>query len=316
MGAVELRPLGVGELLDVAIRLALRNAGTLLRAVVVVVLPLQVISAIVYVSGQDDSIRNANGQFAFDRNDAWTLAVSLAVVFLISAVTPLLASGVCLKAVGDAYLGGTADWRSSLRFTLGRFHSILWIGFLAGVGGVLGAIACILPGIWLWISWAVAVPVLLIEGSRGRKALGRSFRLVKGRWWGCFGALLLAYLLVGLVSAGINAVLAAISLSGSGHGEVIEFALRTVSGSVSSMITTPFTAALTVVLYIDLRVRKEGFDVQLLAAQIGLEPGAVARLPDPPSETQGGPTGPPPPASGDAPPFWPPPPGWRPREAE
>ena len=288
MGAVELRPLGVGELLDVAIRLALRNAGTLIRAVIVVVLPLQIISAIVTVSGQGHSLRDENGSLTFSGSDAWTIGVTLAIVVVIGVVTPLFASGVCLKAVGDSYLGGTPDWRSSLRFVLGRFHSILWIAFLVGFGGLLGAILCFLPGIWLWVSWAVAVPVLLIEGTRGRKALGRSFRLVKGRWWGCFGALVLAYLLVGVVNAGVTALLSAVSLSGPGHSTVVELVLDTVSGCLSSLITTPFTAALTVVLYIDLRVRKEGFDVQLLAAQIGLEAGAVARLPDPPAETPGG----------------------------
>ena len=122
-----------------------------------------------------------------------------------------------------------------------------------------------------------------MEGTRGRKALGRSFGLVKGRWWPTFGALVLAFILVGIVSAGLTQLLAAFSLGSTGHGSIVDFTLRVVTETVSSLITTPFTAALTVVLYIDLRVRKEGFDVQLLAAQIGLEPGsgrAGARSPE------------------------------------
>jgi hypothetical protein len=320
VAAVELRPLGIGELLDVAIRLTLKNAGTLLRAVIVVVLPLQVISAIVYVSGSDDQLRNENGKVTLGSGtSAGTFAATFAIVLLISWLTPLIASGVCFKAVGDAYLGGKPNWRESLRFTLGRLHSIAWISILVALGAFAGAILCVLPGVWLFISWAVALPVLMTENARGTKAMGRSFRLVKGRWWATFGALVLAYILSAVVGGGVAALLSAASLSGSGHSTLVDIVLRVVSGSISSLITVPFAAALTVVIYLDLRVRKEGFDVQLLAAQIGLEPGAVPVVPAPPS----GPLGPggesraPVFAPGaEQPPFWPPPPGWRPRDPE
>jgi hypothetical protein len=315
MESVELRPLGIGELLDVAIRVTLRHAGTLVRAVLVVVLPLQIISSIAYVSGGVDQVDSSSGQWTLRGDvDPWAFGVSLGVVGIIAAITPLLASGVCFKAVTDAYLGGTSDWRSSLRYTLPRLHSILWITILAGLGVLVGLCLCLLPGIWLGASWAIAVPVLLTEGARGSKALGRSFQLVKGRWWGTFGALAIAFILVGVISAAITALLSAVSLDPTGHSALVDFVLRVVSGTLSSLISTPFTAALTVALYIDLRVRKEGFDVQLLAEQIGLDPGESFQVPEPPRLT-GAPDRPPP-SSDDQPPFWPPPPGWRPRDQE
>jgi hypothetical protein len=323
MAAVELRPLGIGELLDVAIRLTVRNAGTLLRAVVVVVLPLQVISAIVYVSGSDDQFRNVNGKVTLGSGtSAGTFAATFAIVLLISWLTPLIASGVCFKAVGDAYLGGSPSWRESLRFTLGRVHSIAWISILVALGSFAGAILCLLPGIWLFISWAIALPVLMTENARGTKALRRSFGLIKGRWWATFGALVLAYILSAVVGGGISALLSAASLSGSGHSTLVDIVLRIVSGSISDFLTVPFVAALTVVLYLDLRVRKEGFDVQMLAAQIGLAPGEVPVVPVPPTGPLGTPGQPlwgPRSAQGAGsaqPPFWPPPPGWRPPEPE
>jgi hypothetical protein len=72
------------------------------------------------------------------------------------------------------------------------------------------------------------------------------------------------------------------------------------------MLTTPAAAAFATVLYIDLRVRKEGFDLFLLAQRLGVErePGVAPEAPDflpaPPAWT------------GDQPPFWPPPQGWTP----
>jgi hypothetical protein len=311
MAAVELRPLGIGELLDVAIRMSIRNAGTLLRAVVVIVLPLQVVSAIVFVSGDDSQIGHVG-----DHGDRGTLVATYIVVLLIGWLTPLVASGVCFKAVGDAYLGGTADWRSSLRFTLGRLPAIAWVSVLIAIGSFGGAILCIVPGVWLFISWAVALPVLLTENVGGGKALSRSFQLVKGRWWATFGALVLAYILSAVVGGGISALLSAASLSGSGHSTAVDIALRIVSGTISQLITVPFVAALTVILYLDLRVRKEGFDVQLLAAQIGLAPGEAPLVPAPPTTPPGFVRAPGWNPDGEQPPFWPPPPGWRPRDPE
>ena len=67
-------------------------------------------------------------------------------------------------------------------------------------------------------------------------------------------------------------------------------------------------AAVITVLYVDLRVRKEGFDLQLLAERVGL-----AARPAGAPLVRPAPAAPPAPAETDEqPPYWPPPPGWRP----
>ena len=92
--------------------------------------------------------------------------------------------------------------------------------------------------------------------------------------------------------------------------------IRVVAGTASSAVTTPFIAGVITVLYFDLRVRKEGFDLELLAREVGVDPDDLDRstvplIPPPP------PT--PPPFTdrpGSQPPFWPPPPGWKPEPDE
>ena len=76
-----------------------------------------------------------------------------------------------------------------------------------------------------------------------------------------------------------------------------------------SLKATPLSAAVLTVLYFDLRVRKEGFDLELLARRLGVEPGTAAAGADFIPQIV-----PPPVPSDDQPPFWPPPPGWRPRD--
>src|SRR5919206_70131 len=94
--------------------------------------------------------------------------------------------------------------RGALRFAFARLHSILWITFLGGIATVVGLVFCIVPGVYIWIAFAVAVPVLLTEGVKGTRALGRSRTLVSGRWWGTFGVVLLGTILAGVVAAAIG----------------------------------------------------------------------------------------------------------------
>jgi len=299
--APELRPLSIGEILDVAIKIYLRNAWTLFRVVLVVVAPVQIVSALIEASAASsgDTTRVSSHDIALG-------VTAIVAVAILGIVANTVATGASFKAVADAYLGEQPTWRSSLRFAFARIHSILWITFLGGILTVIGFVFCIIPGIYFWIAFAVAVPVLLTEGVKGSKALGRSRRLVKDRWWGTFGVVLLGTILAGIVSAAIGG-LARLAGGSADASSVAGFLVNTVSGTLGSMISTPFTAAFVTVLYFDLRVRKEAFDLQLLAERIGLTaPPEGGYRPAPGAAPAPRPTG------GAAPPYWPPPPGWRP----
>jgi hypothetical protein len=303
--APELRPLSIGEILDVAIKIYLRNAWTLFRVVLVVVAPVEIVSALIQAS----AATNDGDTTTLSSHDLALYLSALGAATILGLLANTVATGASFKAVADAYLGEQPTWRSSLRFAFARLHSILWITLLGGIATVVGFVFCIIPGIYLWIAFAVAVPVLLTEGVKGTSALGRSRALVSGRWWGTFGVVLLGTILAGVVSGAIGA-LAGFAGGTSDAGSVAGFLVNSVSGTLGSMISTPFAAAFVSVLYFDLRVRKEAFDLQLLAERIGLTaPPEGGYRPAP------GPAPAPRPTGGAAPPYWPPPPGWTPPES-
>ena len=307
----DLRPLGIGEILDVAIKIYWRNALTFFAAVLVVVLPVQVLIALVQASATP-SFRESGFRSDTSGQSVGLTVTATLLVAILGFVAGTLATGACYKGVADAYLSERANWKSSLRFAARRLHSIVWVTILGAILAALGLIACIVPGVYLYVSWIVAVPVLLTEGLKGRKALGRSRQLVAGRWWPTFGIVVLGAVLTGIVNSGIGAALGAASF-GAGTDTPAGVLLAIASGTVGSTLTTPFTAAYISVLYFDLRVRKEGFDLQLLAERVG-----IARPPE--GETRPAPApaflpqAPPPPLAGKQPPFWPPPPGWKPTD--
>jgi hypothetical protein len=306
-----LRPLSLGEILDVSIKIFIAHWRTLLKAVLVVVVPVQVIGTIINADYTIDSPDlggpSATPEESLDELNQYLGGLAIATFLQVCAV--LLATAACFRAIAQAYLGEETDWRSSLRFALRLTPSLLLITLLYVFGVVLGTLLFIAPGVWLYTAWAFAMPALLVEGKRGRKALGRSFTLVKGRWWRTFGIILVGFILAGIVSTVVQGAFLLGTVVAS-DSDVLVLVFSALAGIVGLAISTPFQAALLTVVYFDLRVRKEGFDLELLAQGIG---GTV-----PPSAAEAAAAAPAPllppaqPADRSGAPFWPPPPGWRP----
>jgi hypothetical protein len=306
--APNLRPLRIGEILDMTIKLYLRNAKTLLLLVMIVAAPLHVLGTVITLSTAPDDATVTFGDIGSTTATThhtpsasfWT--GQFIVIVLTFAVT-IVATAVSFKAVSDAYLGQRPRVGPSLRFVGRQVPSVLWVTLLYWLGIAAGFVCLVVPGIWLSIAWSVAVPALLFEGCKGHKALGRSFALVKDRWWPTCAAIVLGYLLASVVG-GILQGLIVVPVFGSSAGDSTAIVANGIATTVSAIIVTPFQAALAAVIYYDLRVRKEGFDLQVLAERLGLPMPEVAAASDRHGTA--------PAEGGSKPPFWPPPPGWSP----
>jgi hypothetical protein len=341
--APQLRPLGIGEILDVGIKIYSRNWSTLFRIVLFVVLPAQILVNILEVSALPSDLTTGGSPFqptatpqpVITHHDLVTALVGFSAALLINFIAGRFAQAGCFRAVADAYLGEEVSWRSSLRFALRRLPAVVALSILSGIFVGLATILFVIPGIYLYVAFSVAVPVLLVEGAGPVRALGRSRELVRGRWWGTLGVAVVGYLLVSIVSLALTGLVVGVAFANPARNTVTGFVLNTLAATVGSVIATPAAAAFVTVLYIDLRVRKEGFDLLLLARRLGVErpPGQElpAFLPEPPQTGSRPPFWPPPPGwepgseplapiepaaapTSDEPPFWPPPPGWTPGE--
>jgi hypothetical protein len=302
----QLRPLGIGEMLDAAIKIFTRHWRPLVLSVIGLVLPVQILGVLVTASIAPESLDITTTETGVSRDEETEFFVSQFAVGLLSFLSVLLATATCFKAVADAYLGVEPDWRRSLKFAARRLPALVGLAIVGFLAVTLATVLLILPGIWLFVRYAVAVPALLLERIGPVAALGRSFRLVKGRWWATFGALLVGYMLASIVGAIVQSVLVLVpSLLADGNTVALAFG-SAVGGTVGAVITTPYSAAVVALLYFDLRVRKEGLDLQLLAEGAGVRRDPDAPLPAPlhadaytPEERAQAP-------------YWPPPPGWRP----
>jgi hypothetical protein len=224
---------------------------------------------------------------------------------ILAGLAFLVAFTACFKAVADAWLGAPPEVGRSLRFGGRRLGAVLAAWIVWTLGLMLAFVALVVPFAYFSVAWCLTLPALLFEGVGPLKAMGRSRSLVKGRWWPTLGLLLVGYLLVSIIGAIIQGIL--IGIAGASSSSVVPAAIATVIGStVSNAITTPYLAAVLTILYFDMRVRREGFDLQLIAEDLGRPHDPDAPLPAPligedltPEQKA-------------AAPYWPPPPGWTP----
>ncbi len=126
--------------------------------------------------------------------------------------------------------------------------------------------------------------------------------------------LIVATLMVGIVTSAFEALFVGLASLSSHPSVLVAVALVIASNIISTVIAQPFHAAMLTILYYDLRVRHEGYDLQVLAEQLGLPEVAAAAAaaqwaPSPAGALAAGPesVGQP-----GGPPYWPPPPGWTP----
>jgi hypothetical protein len=275
-----LRPLRVGEVLDVAINIYRQRFGDLARAVAVVVIPISLLSALVTLSvgsasdltttqTTDTGFGTTTTTTTFDSSAAWAFGAGFLLITIVSAIATELATAASFDIVSGTYLDREPTWSDSLRFAASRVRSLIWLQLVYVVLLMLATLACVIPGIYFYVAWALAVPALLFEDVRGRKALKRSRELLKGRWWPTAGVLVLVFILNGIVSFGLRGVFT--GLLRASDSELVDAIGTAVASAGASVLTTPFAAAVTAVLYYDALVRKEGFDLQQMAEGFGVD---------------------------------------------
>ena len=159
-----LRPLGVGELLDAAIKIYRSRWRTLMAAVAVPVLPVVAFSALVTWSAQPDaSVDPLTGAPTLEGGDvAVAIAAALVSTFAL-IIASSIATAACFRSISGAYLGDDPDWKESLRFGLRRAGPVLGVTILSSLvlfaGIVVAGVAALLEPLTLLVGIPFAIAV-------------------------------------------------------------------------------------------------------------------------------------------------------------
>lgn len=241
-----LRPLSLGEVLDVSFGLYRSMFFSLVVVAVAVHILPTLIGIYLETSGQMFSL--------------WPLTIGY--LFLV-AILSSLGVAATTEIVSEAYLGRRISAAVALTRAVPLLLRLIVISLLTWLLVGIGFILLLVPGIILLSGLLLSSVAMVVERPRrATAAMARSWELTLGFRGKVFGALLLAFLLLMVPVITIAAIWGTLEpgrVSGSVMAEVIT--------AVIQVLIYPYVYTVFTLLYYDLRIRKEGFDLELLAAQ-------------------------------------------------
>ena len=176
-------------------------------------------------------------------------------LFLNPILTALCQSMV-IFGVFQAMRGRPFLISESLSKGLARFFPVLGTAVLSSLAIGLATLALVVPGLIVTCMLYVALPVCVVEQRGVNDSLGRSSDLTKGFRWQIFGLTFLLGICILVMSVVIGALLALF-----GNSTVI-----TIGGYLWETLSRAILALVAVVAYHELRVAKEGVDIDHIAS--------------------------------------------------
>lgn len=144
---------------------------------------------------------------------------------------------------------------------------------------ILGLLAGFCVAVWVVVRLSLASPALMLEKQGVFRSMARSSKLVRGSWWRVFGILLLTAIITFIISSIVQTPFTVLSfmvggdsmgslLSGDSSGSLGLPALivTAIGAAIGMTISFPISAGVTVLLYIDQRIRREALDLDLARA--------------------------------------------------
>jgi len=198
-----------------------------------------------------------------------THLIPIGIMLVVASIMGLsLMQGALIHAISEQYLRQSISIGRAFRFAWERLAAlagamilvlfvttgiaVVSIGFTVSISPDVGYVfiaAGFCVGLYLMVRWSFILQVALLERLGPLAAMSRSSALVKRNWWRVMNMTII----IGIITVGISIILGTVP---------------TIGPTLGSILSTPiFTIGITL-LYYDLRVRKEEYNLDLLAAEL------------------------------------------------
>lgn len=303
----KLRPLGLGEMLDHAIRLYRRHFLTFVGIIAIVQIPLTVLqliwSALAVTTFAEELTQPGTIPTVPDPLSAMGGATGLFGVFIVGLLSFILIQGVgtaaLTRAIADSYLGQPISMMESYRRISRSWWPLLGALFLAGLVAIGLAIWFMIPcvgwltglGMLMFFSLVIVpliAPTIVLEKQPPTQAVRRAWDLARRRFWWVLAFTLILAIFQYVIVAGPTALVTFLTQSAFGgpletfNRSTTEVILQTsIQSAVTllfSLLYIPLQLTAITLMYFDLRVRTEGFDLALLAESASETPEAAAEV--------------------------------------
>lgn len=303
-GAIPLRPLSLGDIYDAAFRIIRFNpkatvGAAVLVAAVTMAIPVLVTAVLTFTVGValDGSGEIDSGASTAELIGTAASFLSLGASALLLQIGLIFVTGMVAHVTSAAAVGRRLTLSQAWAATHGKrwrllgltavinlvslaaviAYVVLWIVVVSiaerplpiVVWGVLSIPGFMALMFWFWVRiYYLPAPALMLEDVGVFGAIARGYRLTRRQFWRTFGIAVLTLLIGGVAGYMLSFPISLIGQIGSlavpeyaALGLILTQALSSV---VSSAFVAPFQSAVTSLQYVDQRMRKEAFDVELM----------------------------------------------------
>lgn len=274
----DLKPMELGEILDGALTMYRRHFGLLLRlAVLALWLP---VSLNIYLQLTGGPLQHSLLYF---------------LTALLQYFAGLFLTAGAIRVISDSYLGRPATLAPAISLGMSKIMPLFGValgkGILlglimalvgivaavsipagaAGGGGAVILLALLFGGLGMWLfvfvacGYAVTTQVVVLEPLDGAfDSFGRSWELTRGLKLKVAGVAIVAGLIFLVPSAALGGYAGILQQTNALWGQILSALL-----ALLPIVLSPILACIFTILYYDLRIRREGFDLQVLDQNLG-----------------------------------------------
>ena len=262
---VALRPVSVMEIIDGGFDILKARPGLLLGVSAMVVVPVDLVGAWLNREQLQEGIGGVFNSSLPGSADSASSDIGTLWSLIAPSVAVAVVGAVLARVVRDWFAETDVSVGPALSWTVRRLPALFVVWLLVHLAEAAGLLACGLGSIFFMVRLSVSAPAYAIENLSPLAAVKRSWGLTDGR----FGPVLGLCLLVAVVTSVVEFALTAIPLAvaeavDADYGWV---AAQAVSIAVS-VLSTALVGATAVVQYVDLRSRRDGFDLEMRAIEV------------------------------------------------
>ncbi|MFL6158439.1 MAG: hypothetical protein ACJ72D_20295 [Marmoricola sp.] len=302
-GAIPLRPLKLGDIYDGAFKIIRFNprstvGSAVLVTAVAMAVPILITGILTATLDLSFTALDSTDPGASDTVGAYSAYGSIVTGSILQTIGLVFVTGMIVHVTAAAAVGRKLSLGGAWEATRGKRAALiglaallfggtlaylaLAVGLIVLVAVTLPQVAAVLIGIALgagslvamFFFWGrvyyLAVPPLMLEPVGVGGALRRSWRLTAGQFWRTVGIALLTMMITQIAGSilstpfSVIGIVGTIAAGGNGASLLIYVVTNAVATVISAAFVAPFTSAVTSLQYLDQRIRKEGYDVELL----------------------------------------------------
>jgi hypothetical protein len=286
---IDLRPMTLGELLDRTFSVYKKNVWLFAG-----IMTVPSLLALIFQVGNSilgtplvkpvspDAVRTGAG--AVPNPAAFGTFFGPFFLFLfVLMITYAMSHAATVFAVSDLYLGREPNIRSSYFRVWGKIFRVILVVFLTYLCIGASLIFLIIPGIIVGCRTACGIPAAMLEDRGPMNALNRSWELTKGFAFQIFVIFLMVMALT-YAGAAIFTLPFTLMIVSAAKGGTLPFwpsMLQHLGSFISTVLVGPIGTIAYTLMYYNLRVRKEAFDLTHLMQSMDQSPAPLPGAPSP-----------------------------------